>query len=226
MEEQKADGGPKDRDVPAGGAAGTDGPAPAAAAHVPTSDVLRALVEAAPGERVSLDWLVVHLRERSFGVVMLLMALIGLVPAASTIFAVLISIPAVQMILGLPRPRLPGFVARRAIRTARLAGMVRRISPALRGLERLIRPRWRTPFQATKRVLGVTILLLGVSAASPVPFAHVLPLVTIMLIAFAYLEEDGVLLALALGTALISLAVTAAAVWGAVATGDWLDRIL
>lgn len=199
---------------------------PVAPPHVPTSEVLAALVAAVPGERVSLDWLVAHLRERSFGIVLLLMALIGLVPGASTVFAVLLAIPAVQMILGRPRPVLPRFVARREIATTRLAALVRRVSPGLRLFERLIRPRWHTPFETTKRVLGVAILLLGVSVLSPVPFSHVLPLIVIMLISFAFLEEDGVLLALALAAALVSLAVTAGTVWGAIATGDWLDRIL
>jgi hypothetical protein len=39
----------------------------------------------------------------------------------------------------------------------------------------------------------------------------------------AYLEEDGVALLVALLAALVSMAVTAATLWGAVETIDWID---
>jgi hypothetical protein len=84
------------------------------------------------------------------------------------------------------------------------------------GLERVVRPRWRTPFEATKRVVGLVVLLLGATLLAPVPFSHVIPAFVIMLLAFAFLEEDGVLLCLALAAATISLFVTIAAVWGTI----------
>jgi hypothetical protein len=46
-----------------------------------------------------------------------------------------------------------------------------------------------------------------------------------MLLALAYLEEDGVALLVALIAALASLAATAATVWGIVETADWLDPV-
>ena len=44
-----------------------------------------------------------------------------------------------------------------------------------------------------------------------------------MLLALAYLEGDGVALLIALIAALASLAITAATLWGAIETVDWLD---
>lgn len=55
------------------------------------------------------------------------------------------------------------------------------------------------------------------------PFGHVVPALVIMLLALAYLEEDGVALLVALLAALCSLAMTGATLWGAVETIDWLD---
>ena len=72
-------------------------------------------------------------------------------------------------------------------------------------MERVVRPRWRTPFEATKRVLGLVILLLGATLLAPLPFSHIIPAVVVMLLAFAFLEEDGVLLCIALAAAVISL---------------------
>ena len=67
------------------------------------------------------------------------------------------------------------------------------------------------------------MLLLGLTMISPVPFSHVVPAPVIMFLALAYLEEDGIALLIALIAALASVAITAATLWGAVETVDWLD---
>jgi hypothetical protein len=187
--------------------------------RVPTSQILERLVQDAPEGTTSLEWVLGHLRERSFGIVMLLIGAVALVPGASGLVGVLLAIPAAQMILGHDAPALPGWIARRPVRTSRLVRMLGRAIPVLRRLERLVRPRWATPFDATKRVIGTVILLLGITLVAPIPFSQYLPATLIMLLAFAWLEEDGVLLALALGGALVSIAATAAAVWGSVEAG-------
>jgi hypothetical protein len=97
------------------------------------------------------------------------------------------------------------------------------VTPRLAWVERLVRPRWLTPLQATKRVTGVVMMLLGLSILSPLPFSHVVPALVIMVLALAYLEEDGVAFLVAHIAALASLAITAATVWGTVETIDWID---
>jgi hypothetical protein len=44
-----------------------------------------------------------------------------------------------------------------------------------------------------------------------------------MLLALAYLEEDGIAFLAAMIAALVSLAITVATVWGTVETIDWID---
>ena len=191
-------------------------------ARVPTSVVLEELLKDAPPDHVTIAWLMDSLRERSFGVVMLLMALVALVPGASTFIGVLLSVPAFQMIMARQNPVLPRFVASRQLPTRRLARLIGRAVPLLRHIERLIRPRWHTPFEATKRVVGLVVLLLGATLLPPLPFGHVLPALVIMMISFAYLEEDGVFLCIALAAALVSLSITAAVAWATVRASDWL----
>lgn len=191
-------------------------------ARVPTSVVLEELLKDAPPDHVTIAWLMGSLRERSFGVVMLLMALVALVPGASMFIGVLLSVPGFQMILARQNPVLPRFVACRQLPTRRLARLIGRTVPLLRRIERLIRPRWHTPFEATKRVVGLVVLLLGATMLAPLPFAHVLPALVIMMISFAYLEEDGVFLCIALAAALVSLSMTAAVAWATVRASDWL----
>jgi hypothetical protein len=69
------------------------------------------------------------------------------------------------------------------------------------------------------------MLILGLTMISPVPFSQVVPALIVMLLALAYLEEDGIALLIALIAAFVSLAITAATLWGAVETVDWLDPV-
>jgi hypothetical protein len=126
------------------------------------------------------------------------------------------------MILGRREPVLPRRLAVRRLSRERLARNLDRVIPVFRRLERVVRPRWGTHFEMTKRVIGFVILLLGATLLAPVPFSHIIPALVIMLLAFAYLEEDGILLCIALAAAALSLAITAVAVWGAIeASGFW-----
>jgi hypothetical protein len=182
----------------------------------PTSDVLRDLLEGAPTGKVSLRWLLDALEERSFGIVMLLLGLVALVPGASGVVGVLVAVPAIQLILARKAPVFPGFIARRQVSTQRLAGLIARIEPVLRRLERVIRPRWVTPIEATKRAVGFILILLGALLLVPIPLSNIVPALVIMLLAFAYLEDDGVLLCIALVAALAALAIAAVAIWGTI----------
>ncbi len=164
-----------------------------------------------------------QLGRRSFGLTLLVMAVIAFIPGAPTVVGVLVAWPAVQMILGHEMAALPRLVARRKIGVNRMARVIRMVRPRLAWVERLIRPRWATPFQTTKRLTGIVMLPLGLTMISPVPFSHVVPALVIMFLALAYLEEDGIALLIALIAALASLAITAATLWGAVETVDWLD---
>ncbi len=173
----------------------------------------------AEGDTVTLEWIVDHLRDRSFGIIMLLIAVIGLLPGVSPIAGILLFIPAAQMIKAHNGPVLPRKISQRRLSTERLARLIDRTVPILRFMERFVRPRWRTPFKSTKRVIGLAMLLLAGTMLAPLPFSHVFPALVIMLLAFAFLEEDGILLSIALLLAAISLAVTIAAIWGAVEVG-------
>ena len=135
----------------------------------------------------------------------------------------MLAIPAFQMIRAHPAPVFPGASRNEPSRLTNLL-MLKRIIPALRYLERLIRPRWPTPFEITKRVIGGFVLLLGGCLLAPLPLSNLPVSLTIVLLAFAYLEEDGILLALALAIALGLFAVGAMALWGTVATAVWLGR--
>ena len=191
--------------------------------YVPTSVHLARMLDRAEGARVSIGWLMEQLGRRSFGLTLIVMAVIGFLPGASTFVGLLVAWPAAQMVLGHEVAVLPSLVARRQIGVEGLARVIRLVAPRLAWVEGLIRPRWPIAFQATKRLTGVVMLLLGLTMISPVPFSQVVPALVVMLLALAYLEEDGIALLIALAAALASLAITGVTVWGAVETVDWLD---
>jgi len=189
---------------------------PLTAPHVRTSEILDGLLKDASPDYVTLAWLFGSLRERSFGILLLLIALIGLLPGASIFTGLFLLIPAVQMILARPFPVLPGVIASRRLSTPSVARLVRHVTPVLRWLERFTYPRWTTPFESTTRVIGTVVLLLALTLLPPLPFSHIIPAIVIMLIAFSFLEKDGVLLLMSLLCAVVSIAITVATVWATV----------
>ncbi len=185
--------------------------------YVPTSALMGGLLRDAPAERVTLDWLLANLGERSYGIVLLLLGLIGLVPGVSILSGLLLLLPAMQMILSRPAPDLPDFVGARTVPVGKIDWLLRKLTPTLAWLERFSYPRWQTRFHGGTRSVGLMVMLLALSALSPIPFAAILPNLAIMLIAFALLEKDGLVLLLAMVFALASLCVTAATIWAGIA---------
>lgn len=194
------------------------------ASRDPTSSVLRDLLCGAPGEAVTLAWLIDRLGERSFGVILLLLGLLASLPGASAIVGVLIAVPAFQMLVARRGPAFPRFLAARSFNRRRLATMLSYAIPPLRYLERFIRPRWQAPFEASKRIVGGAILLVGGLLFAPVPFSNAPPALVIVLLAFAYLEEDGVLLCIALLIVVGLLLVAAEVIWQAMSAAGLVSR--
>jgi hypothetical protein len=191
--------------------------------RTPTSTILQNLLLHAPVETVTLGWLLRHLRRRSFGIILLLLGLLACLPGVSGVVGVLIAIPAYQMIVARSGPVFPRFFASRRFNKQRLAAVLAWAIPVLRFLERVIRPRWHTPFETTKRVVGGAVLLVGVLLFVPVPLSNIPPALTIVLLAIAYLEEDGVLLCATLLIILALFLVAAGLAWQAASLAGWIN---
>jgi hypothetical protein len=190
--------------------------------RIPTSTILQNLLLHAPHETVTLGWLMGHLGRRSFGIILLLLGFLACLPGVSAVAGVLIAIPAYQMTVARTAPVFPRFFASRTFKKQRLASILARAVPVSRFLERFIRPRWSTPFDTTKRVVGGAVLLIGALLFVPIPLSNVPPGLTIVLLAFAYLEEDGALLSATLFIILILLLVAAAIAWQAASLAGWI----
>jgi len=194
-------------------------------AYVPTSAVLQSLLDEVPADYFTLGWVTGSLHERSFGIIMLLLALVAIAPGLSLLSGVLLVIPALQMIVGRRAPVFPRRIATRRLPTRHLARLVQRSVPALKYLEKAIHPRWPSPFGGAKRVVGVVVLLLSMALLLvPVPLSNIPSALVIGLISLAYLEEDGIFLFIALISAFVVLGLMSLAIWQTIAGVVWLGR--
>jgi hypothetical protein len=179
-----------------------------------TSEILQRLHDAAPKEHFTLGWLMDMLHKRSFGLIMLMCAVVAVVPGVSIVAGLLLIIIAVQMIEGRTAPAFPDGLAARELPVRHLASVIQRFLPALEYLEQIAHPRWPTPHDATKRVVGVAVLILSIAVAfTPLPLSNIPPALAIAVISLAYLEEDGLLLAIGLVAGATVLTIMMFAAW-------------
>ncbi|MBV9968750.1 MAG: exopolysaccharide biosynthesis protein, partial [Xanthobacteraceae bacterium] len=91
-----------------------------------TSEILTRLHAAAPNEHFTLGWLMGMLDKRSFGLIMLMCAVIAVVRGVSIFARLLLIILAVQMIEGRPAPAFPDGLADRLLPAKHLATVIAR----------------------------------------------------------------------------------------------------
>jgi hypothetical protein len=183
----------------------------------PSSRVFLDLLQQAPAESFTLAWLSRALNERSFGVLLVCLGLFATIPIGSTIPGLMLLALSVQMIAGRGEPLFPRFIANRPLPTRHLVRVGRRAVPVLLFLERAVHPRWPRAFDAMRHGMGLLVLLLSaVLLLTPVPLSNVAPAVIISLASLAYVEEDGLLLTLAVVAGIAYLLLISAAIWGAV----------
>ena len=128
----------------AGGSApvvGGNMPPEAELEHKHTSDLLAELVSQAPDGPVDLDWLLGRLDRRSFGLLLLLLGLLVIIPGVATVATGMLVFPSVEMMLGRSSPTFPRFLSKRSFDFGRFKRFTDKMQPALRAIEALTRPR-------------------------------------------------------------------------------------
>ena len=132
-----------------------------------TSTLLLAFTIHHAHERVYLRDLSRLLGNRSFGFLLLLFALpntlpIISIPGVSTLTGIPLAIVAAQMMIGLPEPKLPTWVAGRSLHRDDFRQIIDTMAPWLRKLEHLTKPRWfGMTGLVSERWLGAFCLLLA-----------------------------------------------------------------
>ncbi len=189
-------------------------------------DALQNAVAGDPNTRVSLGELIAALETRGYGLLLFLFAVPNLTPGPSlpgfsTIFALPLALVAIQMAMGVAHPRLPGFLAKRAISRMRAQSVVAYLQPMLARVEKLVRP--RAAFlvgPVAKRWIGAVVLLQAILLLVPLPLLPMIPSLALVVLSLALAAEDGVAVAVGLAACAVSLGAFALAfMYGAAALG-------
>jgi hypothetical protein len=180
------------------------------------SDVLTAIA-AAPDPQLSLDELVGRLGDRTFGIVLLILALLNCVPlfpGASAVLGVVMMLAALQLTIGRHQLWLPAFLRRRSIPRGGFRRAVAQVAPLLKRVERVCRPRYSWLASGpSERLIGLVVLVLAFVITLPIPvIGNIPPGVAVAILAISLLERDGLAVLAGIGMGFVAFAVNAGVV--------------
>jgi hypothetical protein len=162
-----------------------------------TSALLREFCNAVTGERVTVGEMVAALGDRCLGVLIAIFAIPNILPSVVPLGNVAVGmfplIFAIHLACGIDRLMLPAFISKRSVSSQTFKMMVPRVASVLSWFERLLKPRFpAVTGPHFERVIGVLCVALAAITMIPIPFAHNLPAVALVLIGLGLIERDGV----------------------------------
>lgn len=182
--------------------------------HRSVSTVLRAVIDGADGENITIREIIEAFGERAFGFVLILFSLPNCVPTPPGVAGIVgtpVLIFGIQMMLGHRHPWLPDVLLRRSVSVAKFRKLIDVAEPRLRWLESFCKPRHTWLFNATgDRVVGLFAFLAALSVLIPFPGTNFPPSIALVIVSIAVMEEDGLLLSLGYLIGLAGLTYTAA----------------
>ncbi|MGK0375784.1 MAG: hypothetical protein ACJA2E_002269 [Arenicella sp.] len=165
---------------------------------IKTSALLAETLNAIDSTHVSIGDLMMQFQRRSFGGVLLILALLAMVPGISVFAGIAMVVPAFQLFMGLPAPVFPNFIQQRQVGVASLQKWGVMISRGVERLETLVVPRWPSlSNRLARRLIGLVILFLGIVVSIPFPFSNFPPALATICFALGLLERDGLMIIIA-----------------------------
>lgn len=197
-----------------------------------TRALLAVLAAGDPDERIRFRDVFGGLGTRAFGMLLFVATLPAFIPipgvggAVSGPLAILIG---AQLLIGLRKPWLPKFIADRGPHRSAMIRFEHMLSPWLRRLERLVKPRLSTllDHRLAGMFSGLLLVLLGLLLALPIPLTNYIFGGLLLLFALALLERDGALMTAAWIAGTIAVVVFGVLSGNLVAMAvEWIDRLL
>jgi hypothetical protein len=174
--------------------------------------VLDSLAYGDPTDVLALRDVVSGLGRSTFGVLLFLASLPAFIPIpglAGALSGPLVVLVGLQILILLPNPWLPGFIAKRGPLRSTVIRFDQKLSPWLRRMEKMIRPRLLNMVDHPLATIftGLQLVLLGILLSLPIPLTNFLFAGLLMVYALALLERDGILMliAWAMGSAAIGV---------------------
>lgn len=180
------------------------------------SDILKEVADTnnANSDKVTLFDIKTALHERGFGILMIIFSLplsvpIPVPPGYTTILSIPIILFSLQLLLGFDYPWMPHWLERKSFQRSTLALMVEKTSPALRKIEKFMKPRMSFIFCGPgEKILAFIMLLCALSIAIPLPLTNFIPAIGITLISLGVMSRDGLLSILGILVSLCGLLLT------------------
>lgn len=164
--------------------------------HEPASQLILSVAQSWPEPRITMGELMQAFGMRSYGLLMVLFALPNLlpvyIPGLSPIFGLPLGIICLQLALGYPTPRLPGFLTRRSMKRSDLEMIALKAQTWLRRIERFVKPRPSAlTTRTSERAIGAYGALLSLIIIVPLPFTNGPPSLACAIMAIGMMEEDS-----------------------------------
>lgn len=176
-----------------------------------SSELILQIAAAEGEEQISIGEIVDGLRDRAYGLLLILLAVGSILPGPpgmASAFGIVMTIFAAQLVFGAVEPRLPGVIRRRSFSRAQFFRLLQRAHPHLAWIERYCRPRWpHLASPGVERLAGILLLVLAVAIALPVPFSGGPLALAVVVLALGILERDGAVVLLGVATSAAALAV-------------------
>ena len=157
-----------------------------------TSDIVARLAREGEGDRISVGQLLAALKDRGFGVIIILFALPNAIIPLAWVLGTPILLFAIQLVLGQPKPWLPQIMSRQTVTRETFNKLANYVVRYLSIMERWLKPRfsWLTS-KSMERGIGLWLVFLTLVLLVPVPFGNALGAFAISIIAAGLIEKDG-----------------------------------
>jgi hypothetical protein len=182
-----------------------------------TGDLLEKIEEIDGESQMPIGEITEVIGGRAHGLVLLVLSLPETIPIVgfSAILAAPILILGVALVIRGADPPVPEWVLRRSFPRAKVRSAIRRTRRVVAWLDRVARPRWHR-LATAGRLQGAICILMALLLAIPIPGVNILAAAAVAGVGLGILQRDGLVVAVAGGTALLALVA-----FGAVVAGAW-----
>lgn len=183
-------------------------------------------------EDISLASILELAGDRTFGFLLIILSLPSAlpvpIPGYALPFGIVVLLLGLQLLAGAKTPWLPRCLLRRTIPRPEIQKIVRQSLPWLQRVEVVSRPRFKAvcTSRGGRLVLGVAVSFMAISMILPLLGTHTLPAISILIIGFGLLDDDGLMSLMGLGMSVIALGVTSSIVFTVVWGGNSLLHLL
>lgn len=180
----------------------------------PLEDVIESIIDlGSKQEKVSVADIQEKVGQRSFGPFLFIPAIfeispLGGIPGVPTLLGIIVALTAGQMLFGRRHFWLPEFISRRSVKGKRIGPAMQKIRPAVRIVDKALRPRlqWITRSPGSRLVAGLCVLCaISVPPLEIIPFASSGPFAAIAIIGLGLMAHDGIFVWLGIIVALATL---------------------